>query len=103
MARRLSSGPPVLYSLSQRQTEWLRRARDTDGGVYVGSTAGDDVFALVSGGCATYREVRQRSGTRSVHDSSPCEWTDFYLVPTEHGLGLLSAGDRRARTTKEQP
>lgn len=21
---------------------------------------------------------------------SPCEWTDFYLVPTEHGLSLLS-------------
>lgn len=97
MARKRKTAAPTaarLYSLTQEQARWLTDARDTDGGVYVGVTAGSAVFALVDGGAATYREVRQCSGTRGVHDPRPCEWTDFYLVPTELGLELLRASRR---------
>jgi hypothetical protein len=78
-----------LYSLSQRQAQWLVRARDTDGGAYVPMTAGPEPHDLVEAGAATYREVRQSSGTRGPRDQRPCEWTDIYIVPTEHGLELL--------------
>lgn len=81
--------PGRLYSLTQRQARWLSDARDTEGGAYVGLVADSEPGELVEGGAATYREVRQSSGTRSVHDSRPCEWTDMYIVPTEYGLELL--------------
>ena len=80
----------ALYSLTQRQAQWLAEARDRDGGVYVGSTSGPEPYDLVEAGAATFREVRQSSGTRSVSDARPCEWTDTYLVPTKLGLELLS-------------
>jgi hypothetical protein len=82
--------PPVLYSLSQRQAQWLTDARDTVGGAYVPVTeAARDAHLLVEAGAAQYREVRQSSGTRGPRDPRPCEWTDTYIVPTEHGLELL--------------
>lgn len=85
----LATAAPVLYSLTQRQVQWLTSARDTAGGAYVGLTAGSVPYELVDGGAATFREVRQSSGTRSARDPSPCQWTDTYLVPTEYGLELL--------------
>jgi hypothetical protein len=86
--------PDKLYSLTQRQAWWLTSARDTAGGAYVAITAGPEPYDLVDGGAAAFREVRQSSGARSVHDPRPCEWTDVYLVPTEYGLELLHGGGR---------
>lgn len=91
---------PVLYSLSQNQAEWLIRARDTDGGAYVGMTSGPEPHVLVEAGAATYREVRQSSGTRGPHDPRPCEWTDYYLVPTELGLELLRKANEKRYPTR---
>ncbi len=85
-----------LYSLTLCQEKWLRDAANTEGGAYVGLTAGPEPDQLVDGGAATYREVRQISGSRGVHDSKPCEWSDMYLVPTTYGLELLM----RSRTSK---
>lgn len=95
MARKTPPKPQVvrLYSLTQRQAQWLTSARDTIGGAYVAITAGSEPDDLVAAGAATYREVRQSSGTRSVHDLRPCEWTDRYIEPTEHGLELLRRGE----------
>jgi hypothetical protein len=45
---------------------------------------------LVAGGAAEYREEhRIGTTTRSVSDPRPCEWTDYYIVPTAHGRALL--------------
>jgi hypothetical protein len=85
---------PRLHSLTGNQARWLMAARDTVGGAYVGITAGKEPYDLVDAGAATWREVRQSSGTRSAHDSRPCEWTDSYIVPTEHGLNLLRAAQK---------
>ncbi len=77
---------PRLYTLTQRQARWLADARDTEGGAYVPITAGCEPYDLVEGGAASFREVRKSSGTQSASDS--------YLMPTEHGLGLLAAWRR---------
>lgn len=84
-----------LYSLTFAQARWLMAARDTVGGAYVGVAAGKEPCELVDGGAATWREVRQISGTRSSNDSRPCGWTDHYLVPTELGMHLLDAAQVR--------
>lgn len=84
------TAPQRLCSLSLRQADWLRRARDTDGGIYLPLTTPSDIYALVDGGVATLREVKRSSGTKSVHDPRPCEWIDHYLVPTEYGVSLLA-------------
>lgn len=81
--------PKAIYSLTQRQAEWLRTARDTDGGAYLGSMAGPDIYELIEAGAATCREDRRSGGSRWTHDPRPCEWTESYLVPTELGLELL--------------
>lgn len=103
-ARETSAESPArLYSLSERQADWLRRARDTDGGAYVGLAGHDVPIELANGGAATYREIRRSGGTRSVHDSRPCEWTDLYLVPTELGLDLLSRFERAREPARDVP
>lgn len=94
--RRAAAAIPRLYSLTNRQAQWLTSARDTDGGAYVGIAAGPEPYDLVEAGAATFREVRQSSGTRGSRDHRPCEWTDRYLVPTDHGLDLLRASGNAA-------
>lgn len=83
--------PPLLYSLSQRQAQALREAAETPGGAYVPSTSrSEPMRELVAGGAAEYREEhRIGTTTRSVSDPRPCEWTDYYIVPTAHGRALL--------------
>lgn len=94
MSRRRSTAAPAaapqIHSLSRNQARWLAEARATAGGAYVGMTSGLEPYELVEAGAATWREVRRSEGTRGPHDPQPCEWTDCYLVPTEHGLALLA-------------
>lgn len=97
--RRKPAAPaaPRLHSLTQDQARWLTSARDTDGGAYVPITAGREPIDLVDAGAAVFREVRQVSTTtRGPRDPRPCEWTDTYIVPTEHGLELLAAWKARS-------
>jgi hypothetical protein len=84
---------PRLHSLTKNQARWLSDARDTEGGAYVGCTVGPEPYTLVEAGAATFREVRRTSGTKGPTDPRPCEWTDTYLVPTEHGLELLAGSE----------
>lgn len=79
----------TLYSLTQRQARWLTAARDTEGGAYVGISAGTEPHELVDAGVANFREVHQVGGTRSALDARPCEWTDYYLVHTDREIELL--------------
>jgi hypothetical protein len=85
--------PPRLYSLTANQARWLTEARDAVVlgrlGAYIPITAGCEPGELVEAGAATFHEEHRRDGTRGPHDPRQCEWTDYYLVPTEHGLELL--------------
>lgn len=89
-ARPDGGAPAILTSLTASQARWLRDARDTEGGVYVGLTAGPEPSELVEGSAATFREVPRMGGTCGPRDPRPCEWTDAYLVPTAYGLDLLA-------------
>lgn len=86
------SPPPRLWSLTGEQARALREAAETPGGAYVPLTSrGDPMRELVAGGAAEYREeYRVGEATRSVHDPRPCEWTDYYIVPTAWGRELLA-------------
>lgn len=84
--------PAQIYSLTGDQARWLREGRDTDGGVYV-SVVRSGSGELVDAGLAEYRAVRRSGGTRGPRDPRPCEWTDYYLVPTPTGLELLDRYD----------
>jgi hypothetical protein len=87
--------PVRIYSLSQRQAEWLRDAEDTKGGYYVPITSGPEPSQLVEAGLATFREVRQTSDTPNPYSKSGhSEWTDLYLVPTEAGRAMRKAHSR---------
>lgn len=96
--RRPAAPVARLYSLTQRQAQWLASARDTDGGAYVPITSGPEPGQLVDAGAASYREVEWTSDTWNRQGTGPCKGTDIYLVPTEHGLeqapGLASKGAR---------
>ena len=89
-ARPDRGAPAILTSLTASQARWLRDARDTEGGAYVGLTAGPEPVELVEGSAAAFREVPRMGGTCGPRDPRPCEWTDTYLVPTAYGLDLLA-------------
>jgi hypothetical protein len=96
-ARKEVAPKPVrIYSLSQRQADWLRDAENTKGGVYVPiGSGGPEPDQLVEAGLATYREVRQTSDTPNPYSKSgKSEWTDLYLVPTEAGRAMRKAHSR---------
>lgn len=77
--------PQRIYSLTGRQARLLREAVEAGpSGVYVGISSTDE--GLIDGGAAAYRT----GGTKSVHDSRPCEWNENYLIPTAYGLELLA-------------
>jgi hypothetical protein len=82
-----------LTSLTGEQANWLRRARDAPNGEYVPTGGGAEPARLVDSGLAKFREVRQTSETLSL-SGRPCEWSDFYLLPTRDGLAMLRKFDR---------
>ncbi len=82
-----------LWTLTPEQEQGLREAFEAGpGGVYAGHGSWVQRVGarLVEGGCAEYRTVHRVSTTpRSVHDQRPCEWDDYYIVPTRYGLSLI--------------
>jgi hypothetical protein len=82
-----------LTSLTEEQAIWLRRARDAPNGEYVPNGRGTEPARLVDSGLAKFREVRNVSDTPSL-SGRPCEWTDYYLLPTREGLAMLRKLER---------
>lgn len=91
--------PAKIYSLSERQAQTLREARDKgEEGLYSGLTAGPEHAELVEGQAAYYREVkstRHQNARPGFWEAKSYTHTDYYLVPTEYGLRLLTEDDAR--------
>ncbi len=101
MTRRKHERPapnPRLWTLTERQAQTLRQARDAGPkGLYSGLCAGAEHAELVDGLAAEYVDRPYWTDTtRSVHDPRPIGWlSEFYLVPTTLGLELLAEDDER--------
>lgn len=94
---------PRLYTLTERQADWLRRAAETEGGAFCGLTAGPEPRELVDGGAAEYREhstQEHRAAWAGHWEAGMYTRTEYYLVPTPRGLELLA--EDRARKEAER-
>ena len=96
--------PPRLYSLTERQEQRLREARDSEGGAFSGLCDRGD-GELVDGGAAEYQErvTREHRAAWAGHwEAGEYDRRVSYLVPTAHGLALLADCDARAAAERER-
>lgn len=97
--------PSRLYGLTERQERRLREARDAEGGTFSGLCAGPEDGELVEGGAATYRErvTREHRAAWAGHwEAGEYDRTDYFLVPTAHGLQLLAESEARKTAERER-
>lgn len=97
--------PPRLYGLTECQARRLREGRDTAGGAFSGLCAGPEDGELVDGGAASYREQvpREHRAAWAGHwEAGEYDRTEYFLVPTEHGLQLLAEAEARQAAEKER-
>ncbi len=97
--------PQRLYSLSGMQEHWLKQARASAHGAYVGMTSGPHPDELVDGGAAEYYTIttnQYREAWAGHWEAGYYDRADIYLIPTTHGLALLAESEKRAAAERER-